>query len=119
MVRTGPQNPLLQGLIQELKKKANEHDSNLWRRLAFDLERPTRERRVVNLYRINRYAEANETVVIPGKVLAVGELDHPVTVAAFTFSGSAQEKINKLGKAISINKLLQENPKGKKIRILG
>ena len=116
---TGPSNPALQELIRELKKKSHEHESKLWMRLANDLERPTRERREVNLYTINTYADKNETVVVPGKVLATGNLDKSVTVAAFRFSGAAMRKINQSGKAITIKELMKENPKGKRIRILG
>ncbi|MBR9691234.1 50S ribosomal protein L18e [Candidatus Woesearchaeota archaeon] len=119
MKRTGPTNPLLKGLIQELRKKANEHGAKIWKRIADDLEKPARQRRIINLYKINKYTKENETVVVPGKVLSVGDLDHNVTIAAFTFSGSALDKINKKGKAIPINELLKEDPKGKKIRILG
>lgn len=117
--RTGPTNPLLQDLIKELKKKALEQKVNIWKRIAEDLERSTRQRRVVNIYRINKFTKDNETVIVPGKVLSVGELDHKVVVAAFSFSNSAFEKINKVGKAMPINKLIQESPKGKKIRIMG
>lgn len=118
-MRSGPLNQEMVKLIDELEKKAHEHDAQLWKRLARDLGKPTRKRRIVNLYKINKYAKENETVVVPGKVLSVGELDHNVTVAAFSFSGSAMEKINKVGKAISISELMKESPKGKKIRILG
>lgn len=114
-----PTNPVLSGLIQDLKKKADEHGVNLWKRIAEDLERPNRKRRIVNLYKINKSTKDNETVIVPGKVLSLGELDHSVTVAAFDFSGSAADKINKVGKALSINDLMKEDPKGKRIRILG
>ena len=117
--RTGPSNPILQELIKELRKKSFEHKCNLWSRLAEDLEKSSRQRREVNLYKINAYAGDNETVVVPGKVLATGVLDHKVTVAAFSFSGAAIEKINQIGKAIHIKDLIKDNPKGKKIRILG
>lgn len=119
MRRTGPTNPELKTLIQELKDKSREHDVNIWRRIAEDLERSTRQRRIVNIYKINKYTEKDETVVVPGKVLAVGELDHNVVVAAFKFSGSAADKINKVGKALTIDQLLKESPKGKGIRIIG
>jgi large subunit ribosomal protein L18e len=119
MKRTGPTNPLLQGLIQELKKKSVEHGVNIWKRVANDLEKPSRKRRIVNLYKINEYTKDDETVIVPGKVLSVGDLDHAVTVAAFSFSGAALDKINKKGKAMLINDLIKESPKGKKIRIIG
>ncbi len=119
MKRTGPTNPLLMDLIEELRKKSIEHGVNIWKRIANDLEKPTRKRRIVNLYKINKYTKENETIIIPGKVLAVGDLDHAVTIAAFNFSGAAIDKINKVGKAISINELIKESPKGKRIRIIG
>ncbi len=119
MKRTGPTNPLLRDLIEELRKKSIEHGVNIWKRIANDLEKPTRKRRIVNLYKINKYTKENETIIIPGKVLAVGDLDHAVTIAAFNFSGAALDKINKVGKAISINELIKESPKGKRIRIIG
>ena len=118
-MRTGPTNPVLMNLIEELKEKAREHDSSIWRRVAYDLEKPSRNRRVVNLSRINRYSSENEVVVVPGKVLSSGELDHSVTVAAFDFSDSAVSKISKIGKVMKISELIQESPKGKKIRIIG
>lgn len=117
--RTGPTNPALIKLIVELKKKGNEEDINLWKRVASDLEKPTRTRRAVNLLRINHYTKENETIIVPGKVLGNGELDHKVTIAAYQFSGNAAEKINKAGKAITINELMKENPKANNVRIIG
>ncbi len=119
-MKTGPTNEELKSLIDELRKKAYSENIMLWRRIAEDLSKPTRQRRAVNLSRINRYTKADETVIVPGKVLSSGELDHSITIAAWQFSGQAREKIegNK-SKALSINELMKENIKGKKIRIIG
>ena len=114
-----PTNPVLKGLIQDLKKKANEDGETIWKRIALDLEKPARQRRIVNLYNLNKNTKKDELVVVPGKVLAIGDLDHSVTVAAFNFSGNAGDKINKVGKAITITELMKENAKGRKIRIIG
>jgi large subunit ribosomal protein L18e len=113
---TGPTNERLQELIQELKKK----ETKLWKRIAADLEKPTRKRRVVNLSRINRFTKENETVIVPGKVLGSGVLDHKVTIAAFTFSQGAVEKIT-LAKAnaIALEEFIKVDIKGKRVRILG
>ena len=120
MVRTGPTNPNLLGLITELKKQSIEKKIPLWKRIATDLERPTRNRRIVNLSKIDRYAKENETIIVPGKVLAGGALNQKLTIAAFKFSGSAKEKIEKSGsKIVQLSELLKEDPKGKKIRIIG
>jgi large subunit ribosomal protein L18e len=119
MKRTGPSNSQLRDLITELRKKANEHGMKIWKLIADDLEKPTRQRRIVNLYKINKNTKANETIVVPGKVLGIGELDHAITVAAWQFSESASEKINKIGKTLQITELLKESPKGKRIRVIG
>ncbi len=118
--RTGPTNPILQSLLHELKKKSNEHNVNIWGRIADDLERPTRQRRVVNLSSISRYTKENEIIIVPGKVLGAGNLEHKVTISAFQFSSGAKEKIEKAGaKIISLLELSKENPSGKGIRIIG
>ena len=112
-------NQSLVTLVQELKKASTTHNSKLWKRIATDLEKSTRSRRIVNLSKLNRFTKENETVIVPGKVLGSGNLSHKLTVAAFAFSDSAKEEINKNGKAIPITDLVKEDPKGKKIRIIG
>ena len=110
----------LQVLITELKKTSIEKDVKLWKRIATELEGPTSRRRAVNLSRINKYSKANDTVIVPGKVLSMGDLNKKVTIAAYTFSKTALDKINLSGsKAISINELVKQNPKGSKVRIIG
>jgi len=118
--RTGPTNPHLNNLIVELKKKAIVESSPFWKRLAYDLEMPTRKRRIVNLSRINRFTKDNEVVVVPGKVLGSGLIDHKVTIAAFSFSDGAVDKLKKQNcDMMSISDLLQKNVKTSDIRILG
>ena len=112
-------NPTIAALAQELRKTSIEQDVTLWKRVADDLERPTRQRRTVNVFGIDAHARSGETVVVPGKVLGEGDLTKSVTVAAFAFSDGAREKINKAGKALSIRDLLRTNPKAAKVRLLG
>ncbi len=116
--KTGPSNYQLQLLLGELEPKTRE--SPFWKRMVKDLEKPSRQRRVVNLYKINQYAQDGEMVVVPGKVLSVGELTKKVDVAAMNFSADAKKKIQEAkGKTWSIKELLLHNPQGKKVRILG
>jgi large subunit ribosomal protein L18e len=112
-------NEQLTELIRELKKSSIDNKVNIWKRLASDLEKSTRARRLVNIYKIDKYAKENETIVVPGKVLGSGVLTKKVTIAAYTFSDSAYKKIGEKGSAISILELLKNNPAGKKVRILG
>ncbi|MBI5389486.1 50S ribosomal protein L18e [Candidatus Woesearchaeota archaeon] len=107
-------------LIGELKKTASQEEVKIWKAVAIQLEAPARKRRVVNLHSINAHTKDNDVVVVPGKVLASGDLDHTVSIAAFSFSGQAKEKIHQAkGEAMSISELVQKNPKGAKVKILG
>jgi len=113
-------NPELNTLIHELKKNADENDSPIWKDIALRLEKPLNNWPVVNLNRINKHINEKETALIPGKVLSDGNLTKKVSIAAWSFSETAKEKIQKAGsKYMSIEELLKNNPKGKDIRILG
>ena len=60
-----------------------------------------------------------ETVLVPGKVLSNGDLTEKVNVAAFKFSQKAQEKIESAGgECVSIDDIMESNPKGSNIRIM-
>ena len=120
MKRTGPTNQHLADLIQELRKKANEHKAAIWKRLAEDLSKPSKYKRIVNLYKLNKHTKEGEIIVVPGKVLSNGELNHKLTIAAYKFSKKAIDKISdNKSKAISINQLMDMNIKGKKVKIIG
>lgn len=102
-------------LIRELKKLSHSKKVSIWKAVAYELERPTRRRREVNIWKINKYTEDNETIIVPGKVLGDGELDHKVNIAAFQFSEGAKAKV---GNHMLIEELMQKNPKGSKVRIM-
>lgn len=119
MKRTGPTNQILKNLIVDLRKKSTEEGVGIWKRIAKDLERPTRQRRVVNLYKINKYTKDGDFVIVPGKILATGELDHNVIICGFNLSDSAKDKIKSKGSFMTIPELMKKNPKGKDIKIIG
>ena len=106
-------------LVKDLKKLSIEKKAGLWKRIALDLEKSTRARRVVNLYKLDKNMKDSETAVVPGKVLGVGEIDKKVTVAAYSFSAQAKDKINKVGKAITIPELMKLDVKPSEVRIIG
>ncbi|RMF55986.1 50S ribosomal protein L18e [Candidatus Woesearchaeota archaeon] len=113
-------NEQLQKLIGELKKASIDNKVKIWKRIATDLEKSTRRRRVVNLFRINLYSKEGETVVVPGKVLGSGDLNKKLVIAAFDASEQAAEKIRSSGSTLlSLKELIQKNPKGSKVRIIG
>ena len=112
-MKTDLQKRKLVGDLEKAGKKVN-----LWKRIASELNRPTRGYTQVNISKIQKYTQDGETAVIPGKVLSLGIMEKKITVAAFKFSESALEKINANGKAIYIDELLKTNPEAKKVRIL-
>jgi large subunit ribosomal protein L18e len=106
-------------LIDDLKAASRQNGVGLWRDIARRLEKPSRNYAAVNLSKINRHTRSNDVILIPGKVLASGEIDHSVTVAALGFSGQAASKILAAGgKCLEIGKLVQEQPKGTGVKIL-
>jgi large subunit ribosomal protein L18e len=112
-------NPKLIELIGTLKEKSYQEDVAIWKDVAKRLERSTRRYAEVNISQINRHSSPDETVLIPGKILGSGELDHKVDVVALGFSKKAEEKIAVAGgECLDISEILDKNPKGSKIRII-
>ena len=112
--RTGPKNPNLKRLIRALRTASNKEGVDIWDKVATELERQTRSRREVDVAQLSRVTSAKEVVVVPGKVLATGDIDHEVTVAAWRFSEAAKKKV----KAITIEDLIKQNPKGKNVKVI-
>jgi large subunit ribosomal protein L18e len=111
-------NPRLQRLVADLKSAARESDAGVWQDVADRLEKPRRTHAEVNLGRIERYAESEETVVVPGKVLGSGALRKEVTVAAVDFSSTAREKIEQVGDAVRLEQAIEGNPEGSNVRVI-
>ncbi len=119
MRNTQSTNLHLRRIIASLKKLSKDKKVNIWNAIAKDLSKPARIRRKVNLSKIEAYVKTGETIIVPGKVLGTGNLSKKVTVASWNFSESAIKKINKLGKTMTIEELMNKNPKGSKVRIIG
>ena len=113
MKRTGPTNVELRLLISELRKQKKP----LFIRLASELARPSRNRRAVNLSRVEANVQKEEIAVVPGKVLGSGKLTKKLTIAAWQFSEGAKKIIKSAGgDAISLRDLIKK--KGK-MRLIG
>ncbi len=114
------QNTELVNLIKELKLNARNNNARIWKAIAERLEKPDSRYAEVNVSRIQRYATEGEFIIVPGKVLGSGILNKKVTVAAWQFSKSAETKIKKAGgEALEIRQIMDKNPKGSNIRIIG
>jgi large subunit ribosomal protein L18e len=119
MKQVKSQNPELLNVIRSLRKKAKENDAPIWWEVAERLSSSKRKRTAVNLSRLNRYTREKETVIVPGKVLGAGKLEHSLVIAAFDFSSQARSQITQAkGKYLPILDLLKANPKGSNVRIM-
>ena len=107
-------------LIEKLDRAGIEKKAPIWRAVAKGLNRPNRKGYKVNLLRLEKNAKDKESIVVPGMVLGSGELKKALTIAALKFTPSAREKIEKAGgKCLEIGEMLEKNPKGSKVRIMG
>ena len=119
-MRSKTTNPELISVLKTLIRTANEEDATIWDALADKLRKSKHARVSVNVSRINRYSTSDETVVVPGKVLGSGVLTHRVNVAALSFSKEAREKVEEAGgKCLTIQALIDMNPEGSGIKIVG
>ena len=112
-------NPELIQLIRFLKKQSREKEASIWRDVAKNLAKTKRQRAVVNLSRVNRYTQKGDTIVVPGKLLGGGSLNHSVTLAAVNASEKAKEKLAAIkANYLSIPELVEKNPKGANVKII-
>ncbi|HIH32290.1 TPA: 50S ribosomal protein L18e [Candidatus Woesearchaeota archaeon] len=110
-------NERLKELISSLKKQSLEQKTGLWKRIALELERPTRQHRVVNLSKIEHNVKDNDVIIVPGKVLSGGQLTKKVTIYAYQYSKSVADKLN--GNVMDIEDAMKKYPNGKNLKIIG
>jgi large subunit ribosomal protein L18e len=119
MRETKTTNPQLIELIGLLKKESREKKAAIWLDVADHLAKPRSQRVAVNLSKLNRHTKKADVVVVPGKILASGSIEHAVTVAAFDISDTAKAKLEAAkAKYITIPELMEKNPKGSKVKII-
>jgi large subunit ribosomal protein L18e len=119
MRETKTTNPQLIELIKQLRKQSKEQDAPIWLDVADYLAKARSQRVAINISNLNRNTEKAEVVVVPGKVLASGAIDHSITLAAFEVSAPAKVKLEAAkAKCITIKELMEANPKGSNVKII-
>ena len=107
--------PRRRKLIQDCWKTKR----SFWKNVSRFLLKARSTRVIINLGKIDKYSEAADIVLVPGKVLSSGELTHPITLAAFSYSKKALKKITQLGgEFLSIEELMKRNPTGTKVKLI-
>src|SRR5580693_5916295 len=90
-------NPELAHLLIALRKASKAHDAPIWGDVARRLARGRHQVGPVNVGQLERLTQADQTVLVPGKLLAEGRLSKPLTVAALHYSEAARTKIHSAG----------------------
>ena len=106
-------NPELIKTIIMLKK----HNSKIWLDTANILSNSRRKNKGVNISKINKLTKANEVIVVPGKILSEGELNHALTIAFLKISGKARDKLKK-AELMTIEQLCNKNREGVGVKII-
>ncbi len=107
-------------MAKDLKKASIKNDAPIWAKLAEYALKPSIARRDINLNRMSQLTKENDTVVFPGKVLGTCNIPHKFTLCSFSISNSAANKIiDNGGKLISYSDLIEQNPTGKGVVLLG
>ncbi|MDO8428426.1 MAG: 50S ribosomal protein L18e [Candidatus Diapherotrites archaeon] len=107
-------------LVKKLRQKTKESQQGLWKDIAKRLDRTRRYIAKVNLEKLEKLAQSNpgKILLVPGKVLGKGILVQKVKIAAMDYSAKAKAEINKNGKAISLEELMNGKDKPSDIIIV-
>jgi large subunit ribosomal protein L18e len=107
-------------LAHQLAKHSKKTKQQIWKVASRKIEGPRRNRSLVNVGEISRNTKEGSKVMVAGKVLGAGEIDHKVTVGAYSFSGGARSKILESGgKCLNLEDFMEENKSVKNVEILG
>ncbi len=114
-------NEALVALIADLKAQTRSTGAPLWRDVANRLEKSRSNWAQPNLSRLTRHMQDDSVVLVPGKLLGSGGIEEgSPTVAAYSVSSGARSKIEEAGgRILTLRELMDENPEGKGVCILG
>ena len=106
--------------IRDLKEASRKNDAPLWRSIATRLEGSSRNWPSVNVSKLEYNINKNGKAVIPGKLMGTGIVTKKMTVAAYSFTDSAKEKIQSAGgKCLTYNEMIKATPKGTDVVVIG
>ncbi|MDQ3872505.1 MAG: 50S ribosomal protein L18e [Thermoproteota archaeon] len=113
-------NTLVNNTIWTLRNAFKKNKAPIWRAIEKELSSPRANRREINIRRLAEITKGDEVVVVPGKILGTGSLDHKLTVCALSISEAAAKKVMESGgKVITFDDLINKHPDGKSVRIIG
>jgi large subunit ribosomal protein L18e len=90
-----------------------------WFKFAKLLSESTRKHSAVNLEQIDAQTSMGDTILVPGRVLGVGEITKKVRICSFGISKEAQENLKKTrSEWIHILDEIKRNPKAEGLKVI-
>lgn len=113
-------NQVVLQMAKTLRGASKKNNAPIWNRLADLALKPTIARRIINLGQLDQFVSDNDVVMVPGKVLGTGSLSHKITLCSFSISTAGAKKVLESGgKIVDITQLIENNPTGKGVKIIG
>jgi large subunit ribosomal protein L18e len=104
----------------QLEMHAKKSKQDIWRGVSEAVLASRKNRPTVNIRQISKNSKEGSKVLIPGKVLGLGSIDHKVTVGAYSFSKDARTKITASGgSCLSIREFMESNASVKDVLLIG
>jgi len=114
------ENQLRLNLGSELDRNYRKSKQKIWKSASKDILASRKNRPKVNVSDISRNTKEGSRVLVPGKVLGIGKIDHKVTVGAFSFSDDARKKIAAIGgSCLNISEFMKFSSSVKDVVLLG
>ncbi len=85
--------------------------SSFYKRAYNLLSVPSRKRKAVTLYKLDRYTKDGDNVIVPAKLLSTGKLSHKLNITVLECSSKAEAAIKASGSRIIDVKDMVKNGK--------
>jgi large subunit ribosomal protein L18e len=112
-MRTGPTNRETKSIAVMLERHGKKSRKKIFTEIAEKLLKPSRKRACVNIFKLNEIAKTcgEKVLIVPGKVLASGDLEKKIEVACLNCSATAKRKIESMkGKVIELKEIIGISP---------
>ena len=113
-------NTLNDNTKSSLRDAYKKNESAIWKSIEKKFESSRSNRSEVNVSKLDNITKEGDIVIVPGKVLGSGIINHKIILSSFSISVAAMKKVIDCGgEVITINELVEQYPDGKGVRIIG
>jgi large subunit ribosomal protein L18e len=106
-------------MAHTLSKHSKQNNQPIWEAISQKLDGSRQNRSLVNVGEISRNTKEGSKVLVAGKVLGGGRIDHKVIVGAYSFSQGARSKISRSGgKCLNLNDFMADQKSVKEVILL-